>query len=56
MTRSKNKNHQQQHQQHQQQILQPMLTTKGRPTLKACECQTLHHLSQAVVHQLQLPQ
>jgi hypothetical protein len=42
-------------QQQQQQILQPMLTTKGRPMLKACECQTLHHLSQAVVHQLQLP-
>jgi hypothetical protein len=45
-----NKEEQQQHQ-----ILQPMLTTKGRPMLKACECKSLHHLSQAVVHQLQQP-
>jgi hypothetical protein len=48
------KDGQQQQQQHSQ-VLQPMLTTKGRPMLKACECKSLHHLSQAVVHQLQLP-
>jgi hypothetical protein len=54
MSTNENKDGQQQQQQQQRQ-LQPMLTTKGRPMMTACECQTLHHLSQAVVHHLALP-
>jgi hypothetical protein len=36
-------------------VLQPVLTTKGRPMMEACECKTLHHLSQAIVKHLHLP-
>jgi hypothetical protein len=32
--------------------LQAVLTTKGRPMMKACECKTLHHLSEAIVNHL----
>jgi hypothetical protein len=50
---STNKDGQQQQQQQQQQrLLQPMLTTKGRPMMKACKCQTLHQLSETIVHHL----
>ena len=38
--------------QQQQQRLQPVLTTKGRPMLQACDCQTVHYLAQAVVRHL----
>jgi hypothetical protein len=38
--------------QQQRLTLQAVLTTKGRPMMKACECKTLHHLSEAIVNHL----